>query len=130
MQETELAGPTDAFLQGDIIKVVDPAENFSFPPYGIIINADCDIAHCKVDGVLSFVPLLPFEMYFRTFWVPSFIETRRVELLDSIGQLCGLGLHDCQQLEEWIREDGVGEVVSRLAKAYRVKSNAISSKLT
>jgi hypothetical protein len=129
MQETEFVRPTDAFLQGDILRIVDTNENPSMPPYGIVINADCDLAHFKIDGVVSYIPLFPFETYFAAFWVPTFIEARRIELLDALAQICALSRGQLDPLEEWLREEGVQQVACQLADTYQVKSAILIPKL-
>ena len=129
MQETESVKPTDAFLQGDIMRIVDANEDPSMPPYGIVINADCDLAHCKIDGVVSYIPLFPFETYFATFWVPTFIETRQIELLDTLAQICGFTREHLDPLEAWLREEGTQQVACRLAQTYQVKLAVLIPKL-
>ena len=67
MFETEQVGPSDSFLQGDVVKILNARGTIADPPYGIIINADCDLAHCKIDGTVAYVPVFPFESYFEGF---------------------------------------------------------------
>jgi hypothetical protein len=103
MQESEQVNPSDPFLQGDIIEVVDQKGEQIAPYYGIIINADCDLAHCKIDGVISYVPIFPFSVYFENFWIPTFVESRLRELIDSIGQVCGLAFEHADDLQPGLR---------------------------
>lgn len=67
MPESEPVKSSDPFLQGDILQLVDAHGRAVAPAYGVIINADCDLAHCKIDGVVAYLPLFPFETYFRPF---------------------------------------------------------------
>ena len=129
MSETELAHPTDPFLQGDIIRLVDRDERDADPAYGIIINADCDLAHCKIDGVVSYLPLFSFDYYFQTFWIPAYIAERKYELLQSVAQICELEKEQSDDLANWIHEDAPSAVVAKLAAAYSVREGALRPKI-
>jgi hypothetical protein len=129
MEETEIPLHNDPFLQGDIVRLMDNDERAVDPGFGIIINADCDLAHCKIDGVVSYLPLFPFDDYFRRFWVPSFIAERKLELLQSIAQICGLEKDQANELERWVLEEDVNEVVSKLAATYSIRHGVIRPKV-
>lgn len=75
--ETELnAGPV---RQGDVFEwralSDDPHRRL-----GLIVTADCDIAHAKHAGVLSYVPLMSVQDYLRLYRLPKTISRRLEEL--------------------------------------------------
>jgi hypothetical protein len=127
--ETLSALPSDPFLQGDIVRLVNGAGDPLDPPFGIVINADCDLAHCKIDGVVSYLPLFPFNTYFKKFWIPSYIEERRTELLQTLGQLCGWDDKDAEQLAIWVREESVDDISTRIANALGIRVSQIKPKI-
>jgi len=129
MRETERAAPKDPILQGDIVEILDSLGLPADPPYGIVINADCDLAHCKTDGVISYVPAYPFTQYFLKFWLPSFIETRRRELLKSIVDVCAVCANQHSELELWIRDEDPADITKKLSQTYSVKLTQIASKI-
>ena len=129
MQETEIAHPADPFQQGDIIRLIDSDEKNSDPAFGIIVNADCDLAHCKIDGVVSYLPLFSFDFYFQQFWIPSFIADREIELLDSITQTCGLEREQIDGLRTWVNEEATNQIISKLSSAYSVREGVIRPKI-
>lgn len=57
------------FRQGDIIKIESSSGNadthIDYYKYGVIINADCDLAHKKMMGQLLFYLFLTHENIFR-----------------------------------------------------------------
>jgi len=125
MQETEAAPHAEPFRQGDIIRLVDRDEKEIDPPIGIIINADCDLANCKIEGVVAYISVLPFEQHFRRYWIPNFIDDRFRTLAKSIEDACGL---DCQafgELEDWVREEPHELVAKRLAETYSAKEKKL-----
>lgn len=129
MQETELAHPADPFLQGDIIHLINHNEASCDPAHGIVINADCDLAHCKIDGVVSYLPLYSFDYFFQKFWIPRFIEERSHELLQSLTQICGLDRDDFGELAGWIHDDDPADVIQKLIRTYFIKEAAIKQKV-
>ena len=129
MQETQVTGPTEAFLQGDIIQVVDAQGNGVDPPYGIIINADCDLAHCKIDGVVAYIPLFPFEAYFEKFWIPTFVDSRRRDIAEFVAQRCSLTDDLRETLDGWLKEEFAPQVAAKLSTTYFAKESELRSKL-
>jgi len=44
IHETEPAPLAEEFKQGDILQFIDRDDGSSYPRWGVIINADCDLA--------------------------------------------------------------------------------------
>jgi hypothetical protein len=129
MVETEAALSAAPFLQGDIIRLTRNNE-LSDPAYGIIINADCDLAHCRIDEVVSYLPIYPFSYYFERFWIPIYVASRRLELLNSVKQACGLVEDKYDSLLNWIREDEPATIVERLSKTYAMRATTLFPKIS
>lgn len=127
--ETEPVQPSDPFHQGDVLKIMHSNAPATDPPYGVIINADCDLAHCKVDGVVSYLPLFPFESYFRKFWVPVYIQDRKIDLQESIKNLCSFEDQDIASLTSWLLEEEASAVSQQLESTHKIKSAALRPKI-
>ena len=48
--------------------------------FGVIVTADCDVAHRKHRGVLSFCPIVRLEDYIRLFWLPDQLKDQELSL--------------------------------------------------
>ncbi|MBR0984578.1 hypothetical protein [Bradyrhizobium liaoningense] len=99
------------------------------PAYGLIINADCDLVHCKIDGVVSYLPVYSFSYFFERFWIPNYVKSRRLEILASIRQVCGLQEDKHNSLVSWIREDEAKSIAERLSKTYKIKASTFLGKI-
>jgi hypothetical protein len=71
--------PTKGLRQGDVFEWNDPAAD-PWRRFGIIVTADCDIAHEKNAGVLSYVPLLAVTDYLSAFYLPKQISKSLVKI--------------------------------------------------
>lgn len=121
MQETERTKPTDELRQGDILRLEDGAGRGRIPALGVIINADCDLAHGKLDGVIAYLPMYAFRTYLGRFWAPSFVEEQRRSLIERIRTLCGLDDRGEEDLMRWLACAEVADVIARLSKACDLK---------
>lgn len=59
--------------QGDVIQWLN-AEEDPWRALGVIVTADCDIAHEKHRGILSYVPLLAVIDYLGLMWLPNRLD--------------------------------------------------------
>lgn len=130
MLETELVASPEKFRQGDIIQIVHSHRDASHTGnLGIVINADCDLEHCKLDGSVSFLPVYDFRTYFCVFWLPDYFQARQRELLKSLQSLCGSTEEECNTLVDWIKADGWSAVSRKLCAEFSLKSSAVDAKL-
>lgn len=60
--------------QGDIFRWRVPDTNDPWRSFGIIITADCDLAHKKHRGYLSYCSVLPLQSFLSLFWLPIDLE--------------------------------------------------------
>lgn len=116
--ETERVLQREPRRQGDIIKLEWPA-GLSGPPLGIVINADCDLAHGKTDGVIAFVPIYPFRDYLAEFWATGHVD--EVCNAATRGILKLAADDDPEALHGWLRSSGPEDVAEKLASSRSLK---------
>lgn len=90
--------------QGDILALDGFGDAPSSPAYGIVINADCDLAHGKTDGVIAILPVYTFERYLEAFWIPSHLATELEKSVQSALKMCGLSEAEGEALVLWLKE--------------------------
>jgi hypothetical protein len=71
--DTDLDG--DRIHQGDIIRWERP-DGTEWTQYGIVVTADCDLAHYKTRGRISYVPVVRLATYVHRFWGPDYVAKR------------------------------------------------------
>lgn len=74
-KETERVERDDDLRQGDILRLEYPDGQPQVAGLGVVINADCDLAHGKTDGVIAYLPVYTFREYLERFWAPGFINS-------------------------------------------------------
>lgn len=115
-RETERASAADERSQGDII-LIEHSEPCDEPELGVIINADCDLAHSRLDGVITYLPVFTFEQYLARFWAPGHLAeieyAATQKILEALGdkEVEATGLHD------WISRSGAETVIGALEKS-------------
>lgn len=65
--------------QGDVIEWLDGKDD-PWRQFGLIVTADCDLAHDKHAGILSYVPILYLRDYLALFYFPRRIQAEIVKL--------------------------------------------------
>ena len=116
------------FRQGDIIRIESSSGNadthIDYYKYGIIINADCDLAHKKNDGTVAFLPIFNTREYFSSEWLPlhliSEFKVKITSLLDLIlNQTDPTHKKDDEtrrHLINWISSDEAEDIISSKIK--------------
>lgn len=72
--ECHEVGDDRPIRQGDVFQWLTPSSD-PWAQFGVVITADCDIAHEKHRGILSYVPVLLFTEYLAQFYLPRKLET-------------------------------------------------------
>ncbi|MCH7876487.1 MAG: hypothetical protein IH965_14490 [Gemmatimonadetes bacterium] len=72
--------------QGDIFKWVPRYQRDPWFTFGIIVTADCDIAHHKHWNSLSYCPVLRLRDFVRIFWLPGYLKKQHGHLLRNAAQ--------------------------------------------
>jgi hypothetical protein len=111
----------DRLSQGDVLRwnkrePVDGAE------YAIVVTADCDLAHNKMNGIISYVPLLRFDTYVTTVWGPDYVSKRVHKILEGvIGSVREVHKRTGsaqtlseKAIREWLIRDEANEIASQL----------------
>ncbi len=119
-RETERAHSSDPRAQGDIIRI-EHVGDADAPTLGIVINADCDLAHGRLDGVITYLPVFPFRDYLARFWAPTHFTEVSNAATQKILCLIGDGIGEAQGLHDWIGRDGPDVVVSALTNVDGLK---------
>ncbi|WP_439541222.1 hypothetical protein [Hyphomicrobium sp.] len=86
-----------------------------------MINADCDLAHQKTDGVVAFLPIYSFHDYLSQFWAPGHIQ----EVVDHATQAV-LKLaddSDAAVLHAWLKSSGAEAVCFSIVRYKGLKKS-------
>lgn len=124
-RETERVQPTEVRAQGDIIRI-EHAHPSTDPTLGVVINADCDLANGKLDGVIAYLPMYPFKDYVARFWAPGHVAEVRDQATSKVIKTLGDEGDAAENLHAWIVTDGAEAVGSALAKSPRLKRSQIA----
>jgi hypothetical protein len=124
-RETETSIPEDAFHQGDILKIEFFGVSHPTPDLGVVINADCDLAHRKTDGVISYLPIYRFRTYLESFWAAGHVDEVRRGVLDYIRRVCSLDEREDENLQRWVCSDSPLEIANKLGTRSQLKTKAI-----
>lgn len=121
MEETELAPVTSKFRQGDIIRLY----GVDYANYGVIINADCDLANDKIDGYIAYLPLFTFQEFVSRFWFGDEVKNIRKQCENSLLKFFG-SASEVQDLIVWLGQENPDVVLDALVKSLSLrKSNDI-----
>jgi hypothetical protein len=110
----------DRLAQGDILRWSNP--EVAEAEYGIIVTADCDLAHNKMKGIVSYVPLLRFDTYVATVWAPEYLSKRVQKILEGVAgsireahKLAGSTQNLSEQaIRAWLIRDEATDIASQL----------------
>lgn len=70
--------------QGDVLELLTSQEGDDWSAhYGVLVTADCDLAHGKSGGVVTYVPAVPVEVYAQAFIIPAEVE-RHADRADRV----------------------------------------------
>jgi hypothetical protein len=117
-RETERVPASDERSQGDIIRIEHVPESDE-PELGVIINADCDLAHDRLDGVVTYLPLYTFRRYLALFWAPGHVAEVLKAATQKVLELAGDGAAEAEGLHSWIRTDGPAAVSASMTSGLK-----------
>ncbi len=110
--ETRSVLESEVLGQGDIFELIGQKQ----PPFmGVVINADCDLANGKTDGVVSYLPVYTLEEYVHEFWLSDFIAGQKTQLLREILVICKASKEDEKHLTEWLGSDDCDTISESLS---------------
>lgn len=87
----ELDDPDADIEQGDILDFLSAEEETEGDwgsHFGVVVTANCDLVHKKHGGILSYVPVVPLQVYARAVTLPHLVDgerqKRRTQLVDTV----------------------------------------------
>lgn len=119
-RETERVPVGDDRSQGDIIRI-EHAASSDEPELGVVINADCDLAHGRLDGMVTYLPLYSFRQYLARFWAPGHIDEVLGTATQKVLDLAGDGAGEADALHSWIRTDSHLHVSASIIRELGLK---------
>jgi hypothetical protein len=135
----EVQAPRDQQLhQGDVIAARRDATD-PFARVGIVITADCDIAHSKHGGILSYVPVITLAEYVESFYLPQQLDRRAEKLFVKLAD----GIHksrtvasdgdqhriDDTRLREWLVQKDSSAIMDRLGIAGGQSADRLTAEI-
>ncbi|WP_426029589.1 hypothetical protein [Caulobacter sp. DWP3-1-3b2] len=85
----------------------------------MIINADCDLANRKTDGVVAILPIYPFDDYLAQFWAPGHVAEVAAQATQSVLDL--IDDEDGSALQDWLRDTDAEQVADALTQRAGLK---------
>lgn len=91
------------------------------PELGVIINADCDLVHGKLDGVIAYLPMYHLSAYLARFWAPTFISEQKSSITDRVRTLCSLDEVWTTELLTWLPIEDATDIAERVSTTAGLK---------
>lgn len=117
MEETEIVLQDSGLRQGDIIKLYGEKNS----NYGVIINADCDLANGKIDGHIAYVPIYAFPDFIERFWAADQIQSIKIQCQNELRRFFK-SQAEINDLLSWLGHEGVDSVILQLSSHLALKS--------
>jgi hypothetical protein len=111
MEETEQAPVFSKFRQGDILKLY----RTSHANFGVIINADCDLANDKNDGHIAYLPLFTFKDFITRYWFKDEIKNITKQIENSLSRFLKTN-SEVQELKIWLNHETADVVFHKLSQ--------------
>lgn len=132
IRETEKADSSTELRQGDILRI-EHSQSGHLPDMGVIINADCDLAHNKTDGVIAYLPIYPFPTFLEHFWIPAYLSNVRTDSTKQVLDLLDLREEEqpseYENLHSWLATSLPEELAGRLLANGQVKKKNLDALL-
>lgn len=124
--ETRKVAPNEDLRQGDILEIEDPESDRMAPRLGVIINADCDLAHGKTDGMIAFLPVYTFRNYLEIFCIPGLLADATKAATAKVLELTRIENQHADDLCRWLISAPVEEVTAKLTGLPAVNKKSVS----
>ena len=119
--ETSYVSSNESMGQGDIFTLPYATR----PPFlAVLINADCDLAHGKTDGVFSLLPVYTLREYVLQFWLHRFLTDARERLLDEIARAVDPKINQRDAIERWLSSEDRRDMIAWAENEMNVKGKA------
>ena len=122
-RETVRVGAQDPRRQGDILRLEYPNGLPAGPSLGLVINADCDLANEKTDGVIAYLPVYTFREYLEGFWAATYLNEAADLATRKVLEIVRADEADSETLRAWLRSDSTKTVMAKITKLNYVKES-------
>ncbi|UVL32980.1 hypothetical protein LOY43_18610 [Pseudomonas sp. B21-041] len=116
MEETELVLQDSGLRQGDIIKLYGELNS----KYGVIVNADCDLANDKIDGHIAYVPIYSFPDFIERFWAGDQIQSIKKQCQNELRRFLKTQ-PEVNDLMSWLGQESVDSVILQISGHLALK---------
>lgn len=125
MIETEKPKLNEIFIQGDIVRLCDRNESPIDPNYGVILNADCDLAHGKFDNFIALLPIYSIKKYFDKFLLPNYLIQIKENYYGELSSILSLSDSEISDLRDWLKSEDQESICNSICKQNEIsKSDA------
>lgn len=114
----------EPWRQGDIL-FIESVQNDPLPLMGLIINADCDLANEKTDGVIAYLPIYSFREYLEIFWTPKYLNTYAETTIKKILTLIKADDTEADNLLSWISHSEAENIIAKLSSLNSLKPTQV-----
>lgn len=118
--ETIRSDDLNSIRQGDILALSGGDGHPKSPQFGVVINADCDLAWGRTDGVIAVLPIYTFRAYLEAFWLPQYLSHEANSNAQRVLSVCGLQEKELEDFLQWIREAEHIQVAASLIDRHEV----------
>ncbi len=122
-RETEKVGAHDQRRQGDIFRIEYPNGAAAGPTLGLVINADCDLANEKTDGVIAYLPIYTFREYFDGFWAGTYLHEVAAVAARKVLDIVQADDAEAEDLQKWLLSTSTERVMAKIATLEHVKNS-------
>jgi hypothetical protein len=122
-RETEKVGAQDQHRQGDIFLIEYPNGAAAGPSLGLVINADCDLANKKTDGVIAYLPIYSFREYLDGFWARTYLNDVAHVAAQKVLEIVQADDAEAEELQEWLLSTSAETVMAKITKLEHVKKS-------
>jgi hypothetical protein len=122
IKETEKVDSTAELRQGDILRIENVDAAHQAPNLGVIINADCDLAWGRTDGVIAYLPIYSFRSYLELFWMPIHLSDVLKSSTENVNRICNFDEKYGNDIHAWLETAQQEEVFEKLVNSTEIKT--------
>lgn len=122
IKETEKVDSTTELRQGDILRIENVGTARQAPNLGVVINADCDLAWGRTDGVIAYLPIYSFRSYLEFFWMPNHLSGVLKSSTESVTRICSFDEKYGNEIHAWLEASQQDEVFKKLVSSTELKA--------
>lgn len=89
---------------------------------GLVINADCDLANEKTDGVVAYLPIYSFRDFLSRFWAPAYLNEIAGNSTKKILDIIKADETEAENLRTWLLSSPADMVMAKLVSLEQLKA--------